>query len=153
MYAKKNIAEIITGAAVLLTTLIFGIIIYRNNNLNSKDSYCITASFNDISGISVGSDVKVSGVKVGTVKSLEIVDGYIVKTTITVNDNKLKIPRDSSLSIATDGIVGQKFISITPGVSEEYLKNMENIEDTRSSVNIEQLLNKFLFSKRSSKDK
>lgn len=143
----SNKVETIIGFVVLLVALTFFVFAYNNTNIKKLDkSYPLKARFTQVEGVVVGSDVMMSGIKVGTVTSLKIdTDTYYAVMTVSV-DESLKIPTDSSLKIATSGLLGGKYVSINPGSSEEMLGPNAEIRFTQSSLNLEGLLSKFLFS-------
>ena len=86
--------------------------------------------------------MKLNGIKVGIVKNLKLDDNYQAKVELLIRD-EIKIPTDSSVSVTTDGLMGNKFIAISTGFSDEKLKPNEEIEITRSAVNLEKLIDKF----------
>ncbi len=149
---KNSLFELIVGTLVLIVAIYFFVFSFQKADLSSPDSYKIIAEFDDIGGIGNGSDVKISGVKVGTVDSQKLnSDNYRAVLTFNI-DNKIKLPADSSAKIMSSSLLGGKFIGIEPGADEEYLANGEKIIFTQSSVNLEKLLGKFIFGSKSKKD-
>ena len=100
------------------------------------------ATFNKIDGVSVGTDVVISGIKVGEVKEIFIKDNY-PQISINVNKN-IEISDDSSVSIQTDGLFGKKFLLIEIGGNNVYLKNGEKFSFSEDSIVIEELLRKII---------
>ena len=100
------------------------------------------ATFNKIDGVSVGTDVAISGIKVGEVKEIFIKDNY-PQISIYVKKN-IEISDDSSISIQTDGLFGKKFLLIEIGGNNVYLKNGEKFSFTEDSIVIEELLGKII---------
>ena len=145
MNMKGNVLESVIGAVVLVIAVFFVYFAYNSSGEKIKEGYVLTARFDDVSGLTNGSDVKLNGIKVGIVKSLKLDDNYQAKVELLIH-NKIKIPSDSSVSVTTDGIMGNKFVAITAGFSEKELKQNEEIEITRSSVNLEKLIDKFAVS-------
>ncbi len=139
---KGNVLESIIGAVVLIVAVFFIYFAYVSSGEKIKEGYVITARFDDVSGLAAGSDVKMNGIKVGIVKSLRLDENYQAKIELLIKDS-IKIPTDSSLSITTDGLMGNKFVSIAAGFSDEKLKPNEEVELTRSAVNLEKLIDKF----------
>ena len=100
------------------------------------------ATFNKIDGVSVGTDVVISGIKVGEVKEILIKDNY---PQISINVNKsIEISDDSSISIQTDGLFGKKFLLIEIGGNNVYLKNGEKFSFSEDSIVLEELLGKII---------
>jgi phospholipid/cholesterol/gamma-HCH transport system substrate-binding protein len=143
-----NLIETFLGAFVVVVACYFVYFAYTaGQDGRSMKGYTVSAKFQRIDGLHVGSDVKVSGVKIGSVLRV-VLDpkSFQAKTTIFINDN-IKLPIDSSAAVVSEGLLGGKYISIEPGADSQLLKNKGIIEQTESSVNFETLLNKFLFSK------
>lgn len=148
---KKNFFEATIGAIVLISAVFFITTSLKIKTLKKVNNYQVIAKFNNSDGIGVGSDVKISGVKIGTVSS-QILDQKSYKAKITMNiDSSIQIPIDSSIKIVSEGLLGSKYLLINPGADEEYIKNGNEIEYTQSSVNFEELLGKFIFSSDESK--
>ena len=142
---KKNFFEAIIGTLVLICAAFFIITSFMGSSIVTSDGYQIIAKFNNSDGISIGSDVKISGVKIGNVLSQELDHkSYKAKLVMTI-DPSIKIPVDSSIKIVSEGLLGSKYLLINPGSEEEFLQNNDQIEYTQSSVNFEELLGKFIF--------
>lgn len=153
MNKTNNYFEIIVGTFVLVSALVFLLGSFNKSSVsNESDSYIVTAKFNNIDGISPGSDVKISGVKVGTVESqkLDSTD-YQASLSLTIRSD-IKLPYDSSIKVASEGLLGSKYLSIAPGSQDEYLENGDPIEFTQSSVSLEDLLGKFIFNSKEEKN-
>lgn len=143
---QKNIVETIVGFLVLLIAAWFMVATYETGNLKMhKDGYIINANFDRIDGIVIGSDVKVSGVKVGIVveQTLDL-DNYLAHVRMKIDKN-IKLPVDTSAEIISNGLIGEKYISLAPGAEDEIMQEGAIIEVTQSSVNLESLIGKFIF--------
>ncbi len=146
MPKNKNYFEFVVGSFVLLCALFFFVSSFRSANVGGKSGYVLLAKFDNVDGIKSGSDVKISGVKIGNVNEQFIDEKtYRAELKLTIN-NGIKIPVDSSVKIASEGLLGSKYLSISPGSSEETLSTGGEIIFTQSSVNFEDLLGKFIFS-------
>ena len=117
-------------------------LILTNKNRVGEDVNNYFATFNKIDGVSVGTDVVISGIKVGEVKEIFIKDNY-PQISINVNKN-IEISDDSSVSIQTDGLFGKKFLLIEIGGNNVYLKNGEKFSFSEDSIVIEELLRKII---------
>ena len=108
--------------------------------------YTLNAKFTDIDGLSVGSDVRMAGVKVGSVVA-ERVDpqSYLAVVTFSVQDG-LQLSKDSSASITSDGLLGGKYLALAVGGDTTMLRPGQTVTITQSSISLEQLLGKFIFS-------
>lgn len=144
--SKNNTFETLLGLLVLVVSGLFIFYVYTSQHTVSGSQYTIHANFQKIDGINVGNDVKLSGVKVGTVSAVDVdVKNFQAKLSISIR-NDLKIPTDSSLEIASEGLLGGKYVSITPGANEENVKPGGSLFQTVSSMSLENLLSKYLTS-------
>ena len=110
------------------------------------NSYNVSALFNRIDGIKIGSDIRMSGIKIGTVVSQELDNSSFEAKVLMSIDSKILIPDDSSAKITSDGLLGGNYISIEPGGSDIYLLNNEEIFFTQGSVDLIGLVGEALFS-------
>ncbi len=142
---NNNYFEVIVGTFVLLCAGVFFFNSFKSAKIKTLNGYHITAKFDDAGGIEAGSDVKISGIKIGTVEN-NTLDQTSYRALLTLMiDNSTKLPLDSSAKIISAGLLGEKYIEITPGSEEELLKNDGEIIYTQSSANLEELLGKFIF--------
>ena len=126
---------------VIAFIILLNLVLTEKNRVG-KDVNNYFATFNKIDGVSVGTDVVISGIKVGEVKEIFIKDNY---PQISINVNKsIEISNDSSLSIQTDGLFGKKFLLIEIGGNNVYLKNGEKFSFSEDSIVIEDLLGKII---------
>ena len=138
----NNITETIVGAAVLLVA--GGFLAYASQNADFGDSggYPLTAKFFTADGVAPGIDVRMSGVKIGSVSDLTL-DKQTFEAVVTIAVNGgIEVPSDSSAKIASDGLLGGSYIAIEPGGSEYALETGEEIERTQGSVSLIDLLGK-----------
>lgn len=143
---KRNYFEVLIGAFVLTAAFTFFLFSFRSANLDPVRGYHLSAKFDNSDGIAKGSDVKISGVKVGVVQNQILgVDDFRAKLDIMM-DPAIQLPTDSSAKVSSEGLLGSKYVAISPGAEEEFLKDGDEIVFTQSSVNFEDLLGKFIFS-------
>lgn len=141
----KNVFETILGAIVLIVAVFFVYTAVNSSGVETEGGYKLTASFDAIDGIGVGSDVRIGGVKVGTVIGQVLnVKTYRPQLTFDIRDD-IKLPADSSAEIASEGLLGGKYVSLVPGAEDDYLSDGGIIDYTQSSINLEQLIGKFAF--------
>lgn len=144
--ADRGIAEVITGAAVLLVAAGFLGFAVAHSGRTAGTGYDLRASFDHIDGLNVGADVRIAGVKVGSVTGQRIDPAtYQAIVTLKIGDD-FKIPKDSSAEISSESLLGGKYLSLTPGGDPAALKPGDLITITQSAVSLEQLLGKFIFS-------
>ena len=138
---KTNVLEVVIGAVVLVVAAFFLYFAYITSGEKIKEGYTLVARFEDVTGLTEGADVKINGIKVGIVKKLGLDEDYSARAELTIK-KEYQIPEDSSLSISTDGIMGNKFIAISTGYSDKYLEPNAEVEDTKSSLNLEKIFDK-----------
>ena len=110
----------------------------------SSDTYELSASFRSLEGVNVGTDVRLAGVKIGTVTDITLnPDTYRADTTVTLDDGTL-IPDDSAIVISSEGLLGGNFVEIMPGGSPFYFDPGGEITDTQGAVSLISLLLKFV---------
>jgi phospholipid/cholesterol/gamma-HCH transport system substrate-binding protein len=110
---------------------------------NDKGGLTVTADFDEIAGLKPRSQVVISGVKVGQVTSIVLDEGSRAKVTMDL-DQSLKLPSDTSASIVTAGLLGDRYISLQPGGDDKILKSGDQISFTESAVILERLIGKFV---------
>ncbi len=143
---QKNIIETLMGAVVLVIAAGFLMFAYQGRSVKVEDGYSVKANFGNISGISLGSDVRVGGIKVGVVSDM-VLDTNTYEAVVTMQIRRTtKLPKDSSAAVASAGLLGEKFVQLTPGSDDKMLAEGGKIEFTQSSVNLEELIGKFMFS-------
>lgn len=149
MNKTNNYFEVIVGTFVLLCAVFFFFNSFKSANIKASKGYALTALFDNIDGIVNGSDIKISGVKIGTVEN-QFLDKKTFRAVLKLNiNNGVVLPIDSSAKVASEGLLGSKYLSIQPGADDEILKEGEEITYTQSSVNFEDLLGKFIFNSKS----
>ena len=107
--------------------------------------YSLYAEFEKAGGIKPGAVVEIAGVKVGQIKSIRLVD-YQALIEFTVNED-IEIQEDAIVSIKTKGLIGEKYLQITPGGSEKILPHGAKIRETESAIDIEEIIAKYVFGK------
>ena len=143
---KSNTFEAIVGAFVIIISVVFLFFGFSTMKIQNSDSYNVSALFNRIDGIKIGSDIRMSGIKIGTVVSQELDNSSFEAKVLMSIDSKIFIPDDSSAKITSDGLLGGNYISIEPGGSDIYLLNNEEIFFTQGSVDLIGLVGEALFS-------
>ncbi len=142
---KENLTEVIVGAAVLVAAGAFLAYAAQATGFSrGGDSIDLTASFRSVEGITTGSDVRMAGVKIGTVSAMSLdPQTFRARTTLTL-DAAIPIPDDSSAVIASEGLLGGAFVEIVPGGSLTELDPGAEIVDTQGAVSLLNLLLTYL---------
>ena len=140
----NNVSETLIGAVVLAVA---GSFLYYATQIGGfstdTNQYNLNASFRSVAGLNVGSDVTLSGVKVGTLTAITLdPDTYEAVTTIAI-DNDVLIPDDAEVKVSTDGLLGGAYLEITAGGSPFMLESGDEFTYTQGSVSLINLLLKF----------
>jgi phospholipid/cholesterol/gamma-HCH transport system substrate-binding protein len=114
-------------------------------DLFKEESYDVTASFTSISGLKEGAALELAGVVVGKVTKIELNEEEYEATVYMDVVKTVQLSDDSIASIRTSGIIGDKFIKLTPGGSDIFLESGDMIEETEASISIEELISKYIF--------
>ena len=142
---KNNLFEVVVGTFVLAAAIYFFFFSFSKSGISTSTTYQVSAKFDNIDGIGTGADIKISGVKIGSVATETIdLETYRAILTLDINQN-IKLPKDSSAKVLSSGILGGKYIAIEVGADDQILKNGDQIQFTQSGVNFEELLGKFIF--------
>jgi phospholipid/cholesterol/gamma-HCH transport system substrate-binding protein len=142
---KKMDLEFTVGIFMIIGILCLGYLSIRMGKLEIFDrtSYEIQAVFANSGGLKAGSSVVIAGVEIGSVKDVTL-DNYQAKAVLVLPPG-IAVQRDAVASIKTKGLIGEKFVEITPGGSERHIEEGGRIRKTESAVDFEQLLSKYIF--------
>lgn len=146
---KKTNFEMTVGIFLIIGLLSFSYLAIKMGGVGffEADSYRVNARFNSISGLKEGASIEIAGVKVGKVVKIEF-DPDEYDAVVQLNINKgVKLQEDSIASIRTSGIIGDKYIKLTPGGADEYIEPGAEIEETESAISLEELVSKYIFEK------
>jgi phospholipid/cholesterol/gamma-HCH transport system substrate-binding protein len=144
----RSFAEVAAGAVVLLAAAAFLVFAVSNSGRGgiAGPSLTLSAKFDRIDGLAPGADVRIAGVKVGSVLDQRIDPASFLAVLTLRIDASLRLPADSSAEIASEGLLGGRFVSIVPGGAERILANGGEITITQSAISLESLLGRFIFS-------
>ena len=145
---KSNTLETLVGAAVIAAAVIFFLFAYRTAGLGGpKGGYHVTAQFNNIAGVAVGTDVRIAGVKVGTVVAQSLdPKSYQARIDMLVQP-QIQLADDTSVKITSEGLLGANFVALEPGGSDTKLANGGEISYTQGAVDMWSLISQAMFSK------
>ena len=151
--ASRGIAEILTGACVLAAAAGFLAFAVLHSGRSTSAGYPLTARFDHIDGLTPGADVRIAGVRVGSITAMKIdPKTYLAEVTLSVRED-VRLPKDTSAEVTSESMLGGKFLNLTPGGDPAFLPSGGTITITQSSISLEQLLGKFIFSATSLPDK
>lgn len=141
----RTFVETLMGAVVLAVAGVFLVYAYTRANVQTVAGYQVTALFTTIDGLKVGDDVRISGIKVGSVVD-QTLDPEFFQAVVTLSiEPWVSLPEDTSVAVASEGLFGGKYLALEPGGSEEIIEPGGRISFTQSSVNLESLLGKVIY--------
>lgn len=143
---RKSWAEIIAGALVLGVAAFFLYYAVSHSGRSVGPGTTITARFDRIDGLGSGADVRMSGVKIGSVIDQRLdPETYLAIVTMRV-DSRVRLPRDTSAAITSEGLLGGRYIALVPGGDDRMLGEGGVITATQAAISLEDLLGRFIFS-------
>ena len=142
--ARVNIA---VGIFVVLGILALGYLSIKLGRVTflGGGGYFVSADFPSVGGLKTGASVEIAGVEVGRVESIGLSD-YQARVVLRMNSS-VQLQEDSIASIKTKGLIGEKFIRISPGASEKLIKPNGRIREVEAPVDLEELISKYVFGK------
>lgn len=140
---RHNFVETLMGAIVLAAAGAFLMFAYTNTDMRAVNGYELKARFDRVDGLVLGADVRLSGIKVGTVTS-ETLDKNTYQAIVSMSiDRSVKLPEDTFAKITSAGLLGSNYLSLSPGASTDMLEPGDEIVETQGSVDFLTLLSKF----------
>ena len=143
---RGNVIEIVMGAVVIIVAALFLVFAYQTSQLRSVTGYQVTADFARVDGIRQGSDVRISGIKIGSVVAEELDPKTFLANVRMSIDPSVKLPDDTVAEIISAGLLGDKYMSLVPGGSDKVIPPGGKITYTQSSVSLENLIGQMMFS-------
>ncbi len=143
---RGNVIETVMGAVVLVVAALFLLFAYKTSQLRAVSGYEVTADFERIDGIRQGGDVRISGIKIGSVLSEELDPKSFLATVRMSIDPSIKLPDDTVAEIVSAGLLGDKYLSLVPGGSDKTIPVGGKIKYTQSSVSLEHMIGQMIFS-------
>ncbi len=142
---QKNLVEALIGAAVLIVAVWFVMVTYKTAEFGTVEGYTLTARFDKVDGLQVGNDVRIAGIRVGTVTSQEVdIETFQAVIRFSV-DPRIKLSADTSASIRSENLLGGSYLSLQPGGDDELLEDGGEIEFTQGAIDVIDLLGKEIF--------
>jgi phospholipid/cholesterol/gamma-HCH transport system substrate-binding protein len=140
---QNNTVETLIGAVVVVVAATFLFFAYTSTNSAVVNSYELDAKFQRVDGLNVGTDVRLSGIKIGSVSALTL-DPKTYQATVHLNiRNDVKLPDDSSIMVTSTGLLGNSYLSVSPGGSDTMLAAGSSIRNTQGSVDLMSLIGRF----------
>jgi len=142
---KRNPIETVLGAVVLVVAGIFLFLAYSTAQVATRGGYEVEATFLKVGGLQVGSDVRVSGINVGTVVSQSLDQKTYEARVKLVIDPAVSLPNDTVASIVGDGLLGGKYVDLRPGQSAIFLEDGGIVENSQDFQSLEDLVGEIIF--------
>jgi phospholipid/cholesterol/gamma-HCH transport system substrate-binding protein len=143
---RGNVIETVMGAVVLVVAAVFLFFAYSTSQVREVHGYDVTAQFDRVDGIRDGGDVRISGIKVGSITS-ETLDPRTFLADVHMSiDPSIKLPDDTVAEIISAGLLGDKYMSLVPGGSDKTIPPGGRIKFTQSPVSLENLIGQMIFS-------
>jgi len=129
---------------VLVVAALFLFFAYTRTQTRTVTGYDVSARFDRVDGLRTGGDVRISGIKVGTVTSQSLDPQTFLAVVHLTLDPSIKLPVDTIATITSTGLLGENYLALVPGNDEEYIKPGGTIDHTEPAINIFSLINKFV---------
>jgi phospholipid/cholesterol/gamma-HCH transport system substrate-binding protein len=147
---KNSVVETITGAVVIAIAAVFFFYVYTTTGAGRGESgYTLSADFDNVAGIAVGSDVRIAGIKVGSVTSQDIDPATFQAKLTMVIEPKIKLPDDTTAKVTSEGLLGGQFIALEAGGSDKMLKPGDSFTYTQGAIDIWSLVSQYMFESKS----
>lgn len=141
----RNLIETLMGAVVLVVAGLFLLFAYSSTNVRPVRGYNVIAKFERVDGLAPGADVRLSGIKVGTVVGQKLEPNtYLAVVTFSI-DSQVRLPTDTVAQITSEGLLGGNFVSLVPGAEEKVIPPGGELRFTQAPVNLVQMIGKFIF--------
>lgn len=146
---KKASVEVSVGIFVLIGIVCIGYLTIRLGKVGwfGEQYYPLYARFQSVSGLKTGAQVVIAGVPVGSVGAINLDRKRMIAVVKLQIENGVELGEDVIASVKTEGLIGDKYIKLSPGASEHLLKPGDYITETESAVDLEEILSKYVFGK------
>lgn len=139
-----NLVESLIGALVLLVAGWFIVFAYERTDVRNAQGYEVSALFSRVDGLSVGSDVRLSGIKIGSVVAQKLDPNTFQAKVTFIVDRAIELPVDTAAAITSEGLLGGSYLSLMPGVEDDMLQAGDLITETQDAVDLLGLIGKFI---------
>lgn len=150
----RSVFETILGAVVLAVAALFIVFANKSADLQKVEGYTVTANFPMVDGLKEGTDVKINGVKVGSVTNMDLLteagaSQFLVRVALSINP-AIKLPTDTMALVATESLLGGKYLSLEPGIDEENIRTdgTGRITRTQAPMRLDDLIGQLIYSQK-----
>ncbi len=150
---SRNAVETVMGAVVLVVAAVFLFFAYTTSQVGAVSGYELTARFNRVEGLRDGSDVRISGIRVGSVVSQQLDPKTFMAVVRMSIDPSIQLPVDTVATITSSGLLGDKYLSLEPGNEDKLIPPGGEVEHTQSPMSLESLIGQYIFSNQGGQQK
>jgi phospholipid/cholesterol/gamma-HCH transport system substrate-binding protein len=143
---RRNVIETIMGGVVLLVAVLFLLFAYTSSNVGRVSGYDITAQFNRVDGLSVGADVRMSGIKIGSVIGQRLDPKTYLADVRMAIESDIQLPTDTTAKIQADSLLSANYVNLEPGGDEKMIQPGGRVVNTQDPINLTDLIGRFIFS-------
>lgn len=154
----RSVFETILGAVVLAVAALFLVFAYNSSDLRVVKGYEVTANFPMVDGLKEGIDVKLNGVKIGSVTELNLIttpgpNEFLVRVGMMI-DPSIKLPTDTMALVSSESLLGGKYMSLEPGVDDETIKTdgTGRITRTQAPMRLDDLIGQVIYGNKKTSD-
>lgn len=141
----RNAIETVLGAVVLVVAGMFVFFAYNTAQVKAVNGYAVSAAFYKVGGLSTGSDVRINGIKVGTVTARRLdSETYDAVVDMSISSD-VKLPTDTAAAIGSEGILGGMYVRLEPGREKSYIESGGSITKTRDFRSLEDQVGEIIF--------
>ncbi len=141
---RRNVIETITGAAVLVAAIAFLVFAYTRSGVSAVEGYEVTVKFSRVDGLANGSEVRISGIKVGTVVDQQLDPANYLATVRVRIASDIKLPTDTSARIQSDNLLSNNYVMLEPGADDTYLEDGGEIVYAQAPINLADLIGRLI---------
>ena len=143
---NRNLLETVMGAVVIVVAVIFLVFAYHSAELRTTAGYPLSAKFDHIDGIREGADIRLSGIKVGSIVATSL-DPKTFQAVVKLSiDDEIKLPVDTIATITQNGLLGDQYMSLVPGASDQMIASGGELSYTQSAPSLMSLFGQAVFS-------
>ena len=150
---NRNAVETVMGAVVLVVAAVFLFFAYTTSQVRAVSGYELTARFDRVEGLRDGSDVRISGIKVGSVISQRLDPKTFVAVVRLSVEPDIQLPVDTVATITSAGLFSDNYVALEPGNEDQLIKPGGQIDHTQSPMNLQALIGQYIFSQQSAQKK
>jgi phospholipid/cholesterol/gamma-HCH transport system substrate-binding protein len=141
---QSQTVETLIGAIVVMVAVVFLYFAYSSTNAAKLSGYDVSAKFQRVDGLNVGTDVRLSGIKIGSISELNLDPKTYQATVHLTIKSDVKLPEDSSIMVTSTGLLGNSYLSVSPGGSDAMIPPGGSIQNTQGSVDLMSLIGRFV---------